>query len=120
MDKIIVIDYGSQYNELIVRRLKELNVYSELYPSTFSLEDAKNIENLKGIILSGGFDSVSDHSLSFNQDLLELNIPILGICYGMELLSNYLKAKINPAKNSEYGRSEIKVDNSVPFLRIYH
>ena len=117
MDKIIVIDYGSQYNELIVRRLKELNVYSELYPSTFSLEDAKNIENLKGIILSGGFDSVSDHSLSFNQDLLELNIPILGICYGMELLSNYLKAKINPAKNSEYGRSEIKVDNSLPIFK---
>lgn len=117
MDKIVVIDYGSQYNELIVRRLKELNVYSELYPSTFSLEEAKNIKDLKGIILSGGFDSVSNHSLSFNEDLIKLDVPILGICYGMELLSNYLKAKINPAKNSEYGRSELKVDNSSPIFK---
>lgn len=117
MDKIIVIDYGSQYNELIVRRLKELNVYSELYPSSFSLEEAKNISDLKGIILSGGFDSVSNHSLSFNEDLIKLDVPILGICYGMELLSNFLKAKINPAKNSEYGRSELKVDNSSPIFK---
>ena len=112
MDKIIVIDYGSQYNELIVRRLRDLNVESYMYPSTFSYEEALKINDLKGIILSGGFDSVSNSSLSFNEDLLKLNVPILGICYGMELLSFYLKGKINKAKNSEYGRSLINVDNN--------
>ena len=117
MDKIIVIDYGSQYNELIVRRLRDLNVESYLYPSTFSYEDALKIKDLKGIILSGGFDSVSSSSLSFNKDLLKLNLPILGICYGMELLSFFLKGKINKAKNSEYGRSLISVDNSSPIFK---
>ena len=112
MDKIIVIDYGSQYNELIVRRIRENKVDSYLYPSTFSLEDAKKIDSLKGIILSGGFDSVSNDSLKFNEDLLKLNVPILGICYGMELLSYYFNAKINPAKNSEYGRSKISINNA--------
>ncbi len=112
MDKIIVIDYGSQYNELIVRRLRDLNVESYLYPSTFSYEEALKIEDLKGIILSGGFDSVSNESLTFNEELLKLNVPILGICYGMELLSFFLKGNINKAKNSEYGRSLINVDNT--------
>ena len=117
MDKIIVIDYGSQYNELIVRRLRDLNVESYLCPSTFSYEDALKINDLKGIILSGGFDSVSSSSLSFNKDLLKLNLPILGICYGMELLSHFLNGQINKAKNSEYGRSLINVDNSSPIFK---
>ena len=85
VDKIIVLDYGSQYNQLITRRIREFGVYSELLPNTITAAEVKKI-NPKGIILSGGPMSVYDEgAFDVDQEILNLGIPVLGICYGMQL-----------------------------------
>jgi len=110
---IIVIDYGSQYNELIARRVRECNVYSELVPHDISIPDLK-AKAPKGIILSGGPNSVYDkNSPSLPKGLLDLNVPILGICYGMQLLAHELGGKVTPSTNKrEYGKTELSIDDT--------
>ncbi|MDN6398279.1 MAG: GMP synthase (glutamine-hydrolyzing), partial [Alkalibacterium sp.] len=82
LEKLVVLDFGSQYNQLITRRIREFGVYSELLPHTTTAEELKNM-NVKGIIFSGGPMSVYDeNSFSVDPEIFNLGIPILGICYG--------------------------------------
>jgi GMP synthase (glutamine-hydrolysing) len=108
-DEIIVLDFGSQYNQLITRRIRDFGIYSELLPHDLSIEKIKQIAP-KGIIFSGGPNSVYDQdALQVDPEIFKLGIPILGICYGMQLMSNELGGEVEPANNSEYGRAEIEV-----------
>lgn len=110
IDKIIVLDYGSQYNQLITRRIREFGVYSELLPHTISAEKVKEMAP-KGIILSGGPMSVyDDGAFGIDEKILELGIPVLGICYGMQLMCYKLPGgKVVAADNREYGKADIDV-----------
>ena len=116
-DKIIVLDFGSQYNQLITRRIRDFGIYSELLPHDLDIEKIKKIAP-KGIIFSGGPNSVyDDGALKVDPEIFKLGIPILGICYGMQLMSYDLGGKVEKADNSEYGRADIEVTdpNAVMF-----
>ena len=116
-DEIIVLDFGSQYNQLITRRLRDFGIYSELLPHDISMDQIRKI-NPKGIIFSGGPNSIYDkNALKVDPAIFKLGIPILGICYGMQLMTSYLNGKVEKADNSEYGRADIEVEdtNSVLF-----
>ena len=107
-DKIIVLDFGSQYNELIARRIREFGVYSELLPGDTSLEKIKELEDIKGNIFSGGPNSVYDiNAPKCDETILDSNIPILGICYGMQLIHYMLNGEVKASDTREYGRAEI-------------
>jgi len=108
---ILIIDYGSQFTQLITRRIREANVYSEIHPHTVNIEQFKNI-SLKGIILSGGPMSVYDENASaFNPKFLELNVPVLGICYGLQLLCLHFNGKVEAAADREYGKVNLQLLN---------
>ncbi|MFA5008343.1 MAG: glutamine-hydrolyzing GMP synthase [Candidatus Omnitrophota bacterium] len=108
---ILILDFGSQYTQLIARRVRELKVYSVIEPCTLSYEKIKAI-NPKGIILSGGPHSVYEKGApSLNKEILKLNIPILGICYGMQILAKTLKGTVKEARKREYGRAEMYIDD---------
>lgn len=111
-DKIIVLDFGSQYNQLITRRIRELGVYSELLPYNTSIEDIKKNSNVRGIIFSGGPNSVTgETNFKIDKRIYDLGIPILGICYGMQLLSKDFGGIVKKSNIREYGKSYVKVDN---------
>ena len=109
IDTILVLDFGSQYTQLIARRVRESNVYSEIFPWDIDEEKIKLI-NPKGIILSGGPDSVTN---SFTprvpQVVFDLDIPILGICYGMQTLAEQLGGQVISSDQKEFGYSELQV-----------
>ena len=109
---ILVLDFGGQYNQLIARRVRECNVYCEVHPYNLSLEKIKEL-NPKGIIFTGGPASVylSDSPLC-DKSIFDLNIPILGICYGSQLMAHLLGGQVESAKTSEYGKTQINVDDS--------
>ncbi|MDO5128142.1 MAG: glutamine-hydrolyzing GMP synthase [Eubacteriales bacterium] len=110
-EMIIVLDFGGQYNQLIARRVRECNVYAEVHPYTLSLEKIKEM-NPKGIILTGGPNSVyAEESPRYDKALFELGIPILGICYGSQLMAYTLGGEVKTAPVSEYGRTEVDVDD---------
>ncbi|MBV7391835.1 glutamine-hydrolyzing GMP synthase [Enterococcus sp. ALS3] len=109
VEKIIVLDYGSQYNQLITRRIREFGVFSELLSHRITATEVKAM-NPKGIILSGGPNSVYDEgAFSIDPEIFELGIPVLGICYGMQLITYQLGGKVEPAKNREYGKATLEV-----------
>ena len=109
---IIVLDFGGQYNQLIARRVRECNVYAEVHPYTLSLEKIKEM-NPKGIIFTGGPNSVyAEESPRYQKEIYELGVPILGICYGSQLISYTLGGTVETAPVSEYGRTEVEVDKS--------
>ncbi len=106
---ILILDFGSQYTQLITRRIREANVYSEVYPYSISAEAVKNISPA-GIILSGGPMSVYDESApQLSKDILSLGIPILGICYGLQLVCKLLGGKVEKASDREYGKSLLNI-----------
>ncbi|PAY52544.1 glutamine-hydrolyzing GMP synthase [Ligilactobacillus salivarius] len=111
-DKIIVLDFGSQYNQLITRRIREFGVYSELLSHKLTAAQIKEM-NPKGIIFSGGPNSVyDDGAFQIDPEIFELGIPILGICYGMQLMAHNLPGgKVESADNKEYGKAIITVKN---------
>ncbi|MFQ6067666.1 MAG: glutamine-hydrolyzing GMP synthase, partial [bacterium] len=110
-ERIVILDFGSQYNQLIARRVRESEVYCELFP--FNITPSKLISlNPKGIILSGGPASVAQKGAPFpHRKILQLGIPVLGICYGMQLLAQLLGGKVAPAKKREYGKSKLMVED---------
>ncbi|MEG0963587.1 MAG: glutamine-hydrolyzing GMP synthase [Lachnospiraceae bacterium] len=111
-ETIIVLDFGGQYNQLIARRVRECNVYCEVMPYTMSLDEIKEIHP-KGIIFTGGPNSVYDEtSPHCEKEIFELGIPILGICYGSQLMTYMLGGKVETAPVSEYGHTELSVDNT--------
>ncbi|KRM93191.1 bifunctional GMP synthase glutamine amidotransferase protein [Lentilactobacillus senioris DSM 24302 = JCM 17472] len=110
-DKILVLDFGSQYNQLITRRIRDLGVYSELKSHKMSATEIKAMAP-KGIIFSGGPNSVyDDGAFHIDPEIFNLGIPILGICYGMQLMAYDLGGKVEKADNSEYGHATIKITN---------
>ena len=107
-DRILILDYGSQFTQLIARRVREERVYSEIHPATRTLEWIREWRP-KGIILSGGPSSVYDDGApTADAALLELGVPVLGICYGMQLMAYLLGAEVTPGRR-EYGRAELRV-----------
>ncbi|MEA4923618.1 MAG: glutamine-hydrolyzing GMP synthase [Eubacteriaceae bacterium] len=111
-EKILVLDFGGQYNQLIARRVRELHVYAEVEPYTLSVSEIKK-RNYKGIIFTGGPNSVyGKAALKYDPEIFELGIPVLGICYGAQLMAHALGGKVETAPTSEYGRTEVTVDTS--------
>ena len=111
MDKIVVLDFGSQYSHLICRRLREINVYCEILPYDIPLSGLKSI-NPKGIILSGGPASIySEKSPKPDSKIFDAGIPILGICYGHQLIVDHFGGKIKRTDRREYGRADLIIDN---------
>ena len=109
---VIVLDFGGQYNQLIARRVRECNVYCEVHPYTMGLDKIKEM-NPKGIIFTGGPNSVyKEESPRCEKELLEMGIPILGICYGSQLMSYLLGGEVATAPVSEYGKTAVTVDKS--------
>ncbi|MEE8255339.1 MAG: glutamine-hydrolyzing GMP synthase, partial [Nitrosopumilaceae archaeon] len=115
MDSIAVLDFGSQYSHLICRRIRDFSVFAELVPYNIPIEELKKME-LKGIIFSGGPSSVykSDAPLP-EKEIFELKLPILGICYGHQLIVDNFGGKIKRA-NKEYGSSLLTIDNDSDLL----
>ncbi len=108
-DEVVVLDYGGQYSQLIARRVRECGVFSELLPYHVGPEEVAS-RGAKGLILSGGPASVHvDGAPRLDPGLLELGIPVLGICYGMQLLAQHLGGRVESAEVGEYGRSELTV-----------
>ena len=109
---VIVMDFGGQYNQLIARRVRECNVYCEIYSYKIDIEKIKEM-NPKGIILTGGPSSCyEEDSATYSKELFELGIPVLGLCYGAQLMQHLLGGKVERASVREYGKSELTVDNS--------
>jgi GMP synthase (glutamine-hydrolysing) len=109
-DSILIIDFGSQYSELIARRIRELSVYSELISYRTTAEQIKKI-NPKGIILSGGPSSVYDKGAPVcDPQIFNIGIPILGVCYGMQLMAKTLGGKVVQADKKEYGKAVLEID----------
>ncbi|MEP7151050.1 MAG: glutamine-hydrolyzing GMP synthase [Nitrospira sp.] len=110
-DRILVLDYGSQYTQLIARRIREAQVYSQILPCTASLATVLAYRP-KGIVLSGGPSSVYDKKApSVSKHLFEQGIPILGICYGMQLVTHLQGGEVERATHREFGRAELTVDD---------
>ena len=110
-EMIIVLDFGGQYNQLIARRVRECNVYCEVHPCTMDLDKIKEMAP-KGIIFTGGPNSVyKEDSPTCPKEIYDLGIPILGICYGSQLMAHQLGGSVETAPVSEYGKTEVEVDN---------
>ncbi len=119
MDKIIVLDFGSQYNQLIARRIREFGVYSELHSGDMKLSDITAMGDVKGIVFSGGPNSVYDPDApKCDPAIYTSGIPILGICYGMQMTHHMLGGSVKSAEKREYGRAEIECRSSVLFDRL--
>ncbi len=120
MNRILIIDFGSQYTHLISRRIRDLGVYTEILNAHQKIggfvHDQKN--NVKGIILSGGPASVYEKgSPSFDLNIFKINIPVLGICYGMHIVASQFSGRVQGSKNREYGKTELHVDNRHPLFK---
>lgn len=110
-NKIIILDFGSQYTQLIARRIRDLEVYCEVWPYNTALEKIKTTP-MKGIILSGGPASVyAEDAFLIDKQLFELKVPVLGICYGMQLISHLHGGTVQRATKQEFGFSELIIDN---------
>ncbi|OON98499.1 MAG: glutamine-hydrolyzing GMP synthase [Epulopiscium sp. Nele67-Bin004] len=109
---IIVLDFGGQYNQLIARRIRENNVYCEVHPYNISLDKIREM-NPEGIIFTGGPNSVyQEDSIVCSKEIFDIGVPILGICYGSQLVAHLLGGKVSTAPVSEYGKTEVSVDTN--------
>ncbi len=118
MDKelVIVLDFGGQYNQLVARRVRECNVYCEIYSYRTDLNKIKEM-NPKGIILTGGPNSCYEaDSPTYQKELFELGIPVLGLCYGAQLMMHVLGGSVEKAPVREYGKTEVFVDKTSPLF----
>lgn len=116
-EMIIVLDFGGQYNQLIARRVRECGVYAEVHPYTLSIEKVKEMQP-KGIIFTGGPNSVyGEGALSYDKEILELGVPVLGICYGSQLMAHMLGGEVKTAPVSEYGHTETFVNKESVLFR---
>jgi len=109
MDKVLVLDFGSQYTQLIARKIRELGVYSEIFPFDMPLSRIKK-ENPGALVLSGGPQSVYGYdSPAISEEVFHLGIPVLGICYGLQIMAHVLGGKVKPSKKREYGFAHLEV-----------
>jgi GMP synthase (glutamine-hydrolysing) len=110
-EKILILDFGSQYTQLIARRIRMCQVYCEIHPFNMSLEDVEEFHP-RGIVLSGGPSSIyEDGAPMVQRELLDLGVPVLGICYGMQLLTHLLEGRVMRAPKREYGKAQITIDD---------
>lgn len=108
-EKLLILDFGGQYTQLIARRVRELNVYGEIVPYNISIEEIRRLKP-QGLILSGSASSVySEGALFCEEGIFNLGIPVLGICYGMQLMADLLGGGVKPAECPEYGRTTVKL-----------
>ena len=115
-EKVIVIDFGGQYNQLVARRVRECNVYCEIYSYRTPLEEIKAMKP-KGIILTGGPNSCYEAGApTYQKELFELGIPVLGLCYGAQLMMLILGGKVESAPVREYGKTEVLLDKDSPLF----
>lgn len=115
-EKVIVIDFGGQYNQLVARRVRECNVYCEIYSYRTDLEQIRAMKP-KGIILTGGPNSCYEKDApTYRKELFELGIPVLGLCYGAQLMMLVLGGKVEKAPVREYGKTEVMIDHSSPLF----
>lgn len=116
-EMILILDFGSQYTQLIARRIREEDVYCEIHPCTIA-PDLVADKNIKGIILSGGPASVSEESSPrCDAQFFEMGVPLLGICYGMQIIALQYGGTMQPAGTREYGRAQIRVDYAAPLFK---
>lgn len=107
---ILILDFGSQYTQLIARRVREMKVYCEIYPGNRPITEFGALENIKGIILSGGPSSVYDKDAPWpDSRVWDLGVPIMGICYGMQLIAEYFGGKVKRSKRREYGLAHLNI-----------
>ena len=117
---VLVLDFGGQHNQLIARRVRECNVYCEVHPYNLSLEKIKEM-NPKGIIFTGGPNSVyGEDSPLCDREIFELGIPVLGICYGSQLMAHVLGGSVATAPVSEYGKTVVKIDTESKLFKDVH
>src|SRR3989338_43992 len=117
MNKILILDFGSQYTQLIARRIRESNVYCEIYPCFSTLEKIKGFHP-QGIILSGGPSSVTDaEAPQADPGIFDLKVPVLGICYGLQWMAQTLGGKVHPTGEREYGKAMIEVLHREPLFQ---
>ena len=110
--RVLILDFGGQYNQLIARRVRELNVFCDLLPSDMSIEKIKEYNPI-GIIFTGGPNSVYDeNSPKIDKEIFSLGIPVLGICYGCQLMAHMLGGTVEKASTSEYGKAEVEYVSS--------
>jgi len=115
-DRILILDYGSQFTQLIARRIREQRVYCEIHPGTVSAEFVRDW-NPRGIVFSGGPNSVYDQDVPLpDAAILDLGLPILGICYGMQSIAHLLGGKVVPGEYHEYGRADLRVSATNPLF----
>lgn len=115
---ILVLDFGSQYNQLIARRIREMGVYSELKPHEITAADIKSRGDVEGIVFSGGPKSIyAEDAYHCDPEIFNLGIPVLGICYGMQLTTEHFGGRIERGTTKEFGRMPIKVKNDCPLFR---
>lgn len=113
---VIVLDFGGQYNQLVARRVRECNVYCEIYSYKVDIEKIKEMKP-KGIILTGGPNSCyGENSPTYSKELFELGIPVLGLCYGAQLMQHVMGGKVERADVREYGKSNLTVNNNSPLF----
>ena len=104
--QIAILDFGSQYTHLIARRIRQIGVFSKIYsPNT----DISNLKNVKGIILSGGPQSVFKQKIKYDKEIFKLNVPILGLCYGHQLIAHHFGGQVRSSKTKEYGIANINI-----------
>ena len=116
-DCILVLDFGSQYTQLIARRLREQGVYAEILPFNASLDEIRS-KAPKGIVLSGGPASVYEKDAYFcDEGVFTLGVPVLGVCYGMQLMAQHFGASVCPAKHKEYGKASIEISRKNPLFK---
>src|SRR5215210_6970040 len=113
---VLVLDFGSQYTQLIARRIRDHSVFSVVHPFDLSVDKIREMAP-KAIVLSGGPQSVYSEAAPYcSREIFELGVPILGICYGMQLTAFLLGGKVEAAAEREYGRAEIEVTSDTPLF----
>ena len=117
-EKVLVLDFGGQYNQLIARRVRDLNVYCDLKPCDMTMEEIRDYDPI-GIIFTGGPNSVYEQSSPhIPAEIFSLGIPVLGICYGCQLMAYKLGGKVgHAAELSEYGKAEVAFDTTSKLLK---
>ncbi len=115
-ERVVIVDFGSQYTQLIARRVREQHVYCEVMPPWVETQHLRELEP-RALILSGGPASVTERGAPpFNEEILDLGVPILGICYGMQLLAQHFGGLVEPALEREYGRAELEIEGADPLF----
>ena len=111
-ESILVVDFGGQYNQLIARRVRENNVYSEIVPYSKAIAAIRE-KQPRGVILTGGPNSVyTENAATISAELFKLGVPVLGICYGGQLMMHLLGGRVGRAPEREYGKTEVTVDTA--------